>query len=381
MKNIYRTLKKNIIANLTLYKAQKKLKKFNEKFKDKKILLVSHMLTMSGSPLVLYYFAKKLKSEGFNPLVISYTGGTLMKSFEDIGIDVILGDIFQYKPEILKDFAKGFDKIIVNTIVCYSAIKHFDDAIWWIQEGKYVETCFMKDFPDLEDTLRKAKNIFVVSEYAKEALIKFNPNIQILKLGVEDHLIDKKKLLRDKVKFAIVGDINECKAQDVLVEAIFKLSTEYLSQSEFHFFCSQKGRRYKKIVKTTKKYKNIIFDGLFPNQEKKWKKFSEMDVFVVPSRDESCSLVAIEACMLKKPIIISENVGAKYMLKNGENGYIVKTDDSDDLKDAIVKIIDNKNKIEDMGNLSRLMYEQNASFELFDSEMQKITMLCEQKNV
>lgn len=350
---------------------------FLKNSKGKKILLISHQLTTTGSPLMLYHLSKELIKDGFSPLVVSYNGGSLTKSFEEMGVKVLVGEVYNDNSQVLKNLALNFDKVIVNSIVCYSALKAIENAIWWIHEGQSIETGFMKDYPDLENILRKAKNIFVVSEYAQAVINKYNPNSKIIKLGVEDFYkegVNEHK--NDRIKFAIVGDVCNCKGHDILIDAINKLDINLLNQSEFHFFCDKKGRRYRKIVKYTKNLKNIFFDGLILNQEQKWKTFSNMDVFLIPSRDESCSLVTLEACMLKKPVILSENVGAKYMVLDGENGYVVQTANSEQLKNAIQKIILNKNHLPQMGEISRKQYEKLATFEKHIEELQKLIDLC-----
>lgn len=381
---------KRIIKDFFVIQRQKRiLSEFLKNSNSKKILLISHQLTTTGSPLMLYHLSKELIKNGFKPLIVSYNGGSLTKSFEEIGVPVLIGEVYSDNQQVLKDLAMNFDKVIVNSIVCFTAIDAINDAIWWIHEGQSIETGFMKDYPELESVLRKAKNIFAVSEYAQNVINKYNPNSQIIKLGVEDFCKKNanKKLKagekegvkegkNDKVKFAIVGDVCNCKGQDILVDSINKLDKNLLDQSEFHFFCEKNGRRYRKIVKYTKNLKNVFFDGLIFNQEQKWETFSDMDVFIVPSRDESCSLVTLEACMLKKPVILSENVGAKYMIQEGENGYIVQTANSEQFKNAIEKTILNKNNLPQMGETSRKQYEKLATFEKHIEELQKLIDLC-----
>lgn len=377
MKKAFRKFKR-IIKDFFVLKRQKRiLSEFLKDSNGKKILLISHQLTTTGSPLMLYHLAKELIKDGFNPLVVSYNGGSLTKSFEEIGVKVLVGEVYSDNKQVLKNLASNFDKVIANSIVCFSAIDEINDAIWWIHEGQSIETGFMKDYPELETVLKKAKNIFVVSEYAQEVINKYNPNSQIIKLGIEDFYKEEiKKDKNEKIKFAIVGDICDCKGQDILVDAINKLDKEHLEQSEFYFICDKKGRRYRKVVNYTKKHKNVFFNGLIFNQEQKWKTFSDMDVFIVPSRDESCSLVTLEACMLKKPVIVSKNVGAKYMVKEGENGYIVQTANSEQFKNAIAKIIFNKNKLTQMGEISRKQYENLATFDKHIEELQKLIKMC-----
>lgn len=377
MKKEFRKFKRILKDFFVLQRQKRILSEFLKDSNSKKILLISHQLTTTGSPLMLYHLSKELIKNGFNPLVVSYIGGSLTKSFEKIGVKVLVGEVYNDNPQVLKNLASNFEKVIVNSVVCFSAIDAINDAIWWIHEGQSVETGFMKDYPELESVLRKAKNIFMVSEYAQNVINKYNPNSQIIKLGVEDFYKDEaKEDKNDKVKFAIVGDVCDCKGQDILVDAINKLNENMINHSEFYFFCDKKGRRYRKILKSTKKYKNVFFKGLILNQKQKWQTFSDMDVFIVPSRDESCSLVTLEACMLKKPVIVSENVGAKYMIKDGENGYVVQTANSEQFKNAIVKMILNKDNLKQMGEISRKQYEELATFDKHIGELQKLIELC-----
>lgn len=377
MKKEFRKFKRILKDFFVLQRQKNLLSEFLKDSNGKKILLISHQLTTTGSPLMLYHLSKELIKNGFNPLIVSYIGGSLTKSFEKIGVKVLVGEVYNDNPQVLKNLVSNFDKVIVNSVVCFSAINTINNAIWWIHEGQSIETGFMKDYPELESVLRKAKNIFVVSEYAQNVINKYNPNSQIIKLGIEDFYKDKaKENKNDKVKFAIVGDVCDCKGQDIIVDAINKLDKNRLEQSEFYFICDKKGRRYRKIVKNTKKHKNVFFKGLILNQEQKWQTFSDMDVFIVPSRDESCSLVTLEACMLKKPVIVSENVGAKYMIKEGENGYVVQTANSEQFKNAIEKIILNKDNLTKMGEVSRKQYEELATFDKHIEELQKLIELC-----
>jgi len=379
MRTLFRKFKRKTKDFFVLQRQKRILPRFLKNAQGKKILLISHQLTTTGSPLVLYWLAKELIKSGCSPMVLSYKGGSLTKAFKDIGVEVLCGEIYNDNSNALKNVASNFDKLVVNSIVCFSAVDVYKDAIWWIHEGQNIELGFMPDYPKLESVLRKAENIFVVSDYAKRVVDKFNPNSKIITLGVEDFYKEKNIGTSGKVKFALVGNVCECKAQDVLVDAILKLDEKYLNQCEFHFFCEKKGRRYRKIAKETKSLKNVFFNGIITNQNEKWAKFAEINVFVVPSRDESCSLVALEACMLKKPMIVSENVGAKYMIETqagGENGYIVPTEDSDSLKQVIEKLIENKNELPKMGEVSRLMYEKYASFDNHINELQQLIELC-----
>lgn len=66
--------------------------------------------------------------------------------------------------------------------------------------------------------------------------------------------------------------------------------------------------------------------------------YSEIDVLIVPSINESFSLVAAEAMMVGKPVIINENIGIKEIIEDRENGLIYKSNDEKNLYDKMEKI-------------------------------------------
>lgn len=86
---------------------------------------------------------------------------------------------------------------------------------------------------------------------------------------------------------------------------------------------------------------------------------------VVPSRDESCSLVALEGAMMSKPLILTENIGAKYILDEN-SGWLVKTGSVDSLKNAFIQAYKNKNKLDAMGANSRNNYLQTSTYEIYE---------------
>lgn len=375
IKKSIRAIKAKIQANKDIKLADKILKDYLENVKGKKILLVSHILSKhGGSPLTFNRLFYKLLDNGYEPLVLGYNGGDFVEELEQQNIKVILGNVFKDDKEAFCKIADNFEKIIANSVVTNTVAYWRNDAIWWIQEAQNIDNDFMNYMPHLKDALKNSSKIFVVSDYAKEVVEKYNSTCEVIKLGVKDYSkIVTPHTIKDKIKFMTVGEINDCKAQDVLINAIAKLDKKYLEQSEFHLvFERKKGHRFRYVDKIKKQVGNVYYENIEINQEKKSQMFEDMDVFVIPSRDESCSLVTLEACMLSKPVIVSENVGAKYMIKQDENGYIVKTGDIDSLKFAIEKIIDNKNHLDEMGKNSRRMYENFATESLLENSINRI---------
>jgi glycosyltransferase involved in cell wall biosynthesis len=98
--------------------------------------------------------------------------------------------------------------------------------------------------------------------------------------------------------------------------------------------------------------KNIKHIPYVPNSELN-ELYSKSDVFVLPSLSDSFSLATIEAMASGVTVIVSENVGAKDFVVQGENGYIVPIRDSAMIKEKLELLYNNRNKTEHMGKCAR----------------------------
>ena len=82
------------------------------------------------------------------------------------------------------------------------------------------------------------------------------------------------------------------------------------------------------------------------------KMYNLMDVLILPSVDEGFGMVGLEAMRLKKPIIVTKNVGMKDILNNymeDADKFIVKPRDIKALTDKIIELYDNKDELDKYG--------------------------------
>lgn len=61
---------------------------------------------------------------------------------------------------------------------------------------------------------------------------------------------------------------------------------------------------------------------------------------------------------------MTENVGAKYMV-TPETGWIVKTASVDDIKRCVIEILNNPEKLKDMGMKARKLYLKTATIDIY----------------
>ncbi|MBE9575075.1 MAG: glycosyltransferase family 4 protein, partial [Proteobacteria bacterium] len=80
-----------------------------------------------------------------------------------------------------------------------------------------------------------------------------------------------------------------------------------------------------------------------------------LDIFVLPSLNEGMGRVLVEAMAAGKPIVASNVGGIPDLVKDGQNGFLVKPGDSKSLSFAIKKLLDDKKMREEMGKKGRAM--------------------------
>ena len=96
------------------------------------------------------------------------------------------------------------------------------------------------------------------------------------------------------------------------------------------------------------------------------------DIFLMPSIGENAGLMAVEAMTCGKPIIIFNNTGLPYVTHAPECGYLVKNRDSEDLKKAILYLIDNKEEREKRGKLGKKIVDKEYSNDKYYESLRKM---------
>ncbi len=129
---------------------------------------------------------------------------------------------------------------------------------------------------------------------------------------------------------------------------------------------------------------SIIGDGSFKNQLHQlverhgmvsrvrfhgWCKQEELlpvlaraNIFVNPSRHEGMPNAVLEAMASGLPVIATKIAGNEDLVMNGKNGYLVESENADELREAIKTLLTNKTMRIKMGQESRALVEKKFSW-------------------
>ncbi len=346
----------------------------------KTILFVTPELTYTGTPRSLLRMCKVAVKLGYRAVVWSAKDGPFRTEYDknDIPVEIVPEGRLNASDTLAR--LNTFDMAVCNTIVTdkYARVcSGILPTVWYIREASNILE-FTRNNPERQYTFAHSRDLYCVSDYAAKSIQMYAKYpVSVVRNSVEDEVEMAAGYCPgsgDTVKFVQFGTMEYRKGYDVLLAAYLAMPEEYQAKAELYFaggFINSGSPYCAYLFNRMKGLKNVHYLGVVQGEEAKIQTLSQMDVVVVASRDESCSLVALEGAMLSKPLIVTKNVGAKYMV-GPDNGLVVGTADVEDLKSAMMKMIDSRAVLSDMGQVSRNYYDKYASMEAYTKALKKM---------
>ncbi|WP_028242748.1 glycosyltransferase family 4 protein [Pseudobutyrivibrio ruminis] len=336
----------------------------------KRVLLVSYELSCTGSPKAVLNMANAFRDCGYFVGIWALNDGPYASEFEKEGYQVEIISFPRDAGELLDKRIRSYELVICHTIFCAEFAcytQRIKKTALYIHEAANIRKLMNKCGID-KKYLLGIRHTFCVSDYAKTQICNnYNlKNLYVLNNYVSQYDVEQEqKGSHDTIRLCLSGTVEERKGLDILVQA---LSNYLYHDIELHVI----GEIPEWSMKYAEKWLDndfIIYHGAISDRAELMKLYKSMDVFVVASRDESCSLVALEAAMLKKALIVTENTGAKYIVDN--KACIVKTNDADSLSNAIKMFIKKPNMIVNEGKANYEKYLKYASENNYKKKLKK----------
>ena len=209
-----------------------------------------------------------------------------------------------------------------------------------------------------ERTLRKADKIIAVHKEAEDLLSRFvdRSKIEVIPLGVDpnDFKFSERRRTNDLVS---IGALKKRKGYDVLLHSLRAVQEEFPNVHLHVFGTGPLESELKEQAMENGVRSNVTFHG-YVNQSVLKEYLRDAQAFVHPSRSESFSLVRLEAMSTGTPAIVSDTSGAKEMVREGEDGYVVPVENQKSLAEAIKRILSDFELVQEMGRNARNHVEE-----------------------
>ena len=343
---------------------------------EKRILAVTHQLSRTGAPLVLFDAIKILIEEGYIVNVLAMSDGPLKEDLEDCGIMVTFGD------NILKDYTvwieifKMYDLVICNTLVSLEAVHVLSltdiPTLWWIHEPQnYFE--LLKDvLPDIKNLKSNIKMIAASPVIRDIIASRYQVEVPLVMPFVEDVTIESERDKSDKAVFVCAGVYSSMKGQDLLMAAVKQLPNQMLDKCKFEFY-GAKAQADEGILEQLNKAKKegypiMVGDAL--SRSDMLETIKKAHYLIAPSRTDTLSMVAVEAMMLSTVPIISKHCGVTKAISDesyiGIDPYDV-TAFANVIEDA-VRMREDKSKYREYAEAARIQYETYFTKDIFKQQ-------------
>lgn len=232
---------------------------------------------------------------------------------------------------------------IINWLIYYPIEKYF---------SQYTDYLITMNKEDYELALNKFKKTKVI--YTHGVGVRTD-KFDIRLTNQEKNKIKKELQLKDEDFIMIyVAEMTKRKNHMMLLKCIKLLVQDNKNMKLLLAGNGPLQQYYEKWVLDNKLENNIKFLG-YRTDIPQLMQISNIGVST--SRQEGLPVNVMEVMLSQLPDVVTNCRGNRDLIRNGENGYIVKIDDILELKNKILKLYNHKNLIKEMGEKSKALIE------------------------
>lgn len=232
----------------------------------------------------------------------------------------------------------------------------------------------------IKKVLLNAQSVIVQTESEEKDCTEFGlNNLNRIKIGInlsEFSKLPPKTIFRkkynikdDDIIVLFLGRINEVKGIKYLIEAI-----SYIKNSKVLLYIVGPKNSYLNLLqKQIQEYKIsdrvIVIDGLY--DDAKLEAYMGADIYCLPSIYDCAPNTLLEACACGLPIITTTSNGLFEIARDGA-GIVVDPGDSKALRNAILDLIRNRNKMKQLGIKGKKIIQKNFDW---DDKLNELELL------
>ena len=351
-----------------------------------RLLVITHELSRSGAPIVLWKVCRSLAGQGHQVTVLSPSDGPLQAAYQSDGITVHIIPSLLSDARMVLPYLQDQELVLANTILSYRTVHAAKAAnipvLFWVHESELGQQLCRRS-PAAAAAIHQAERVIFPS-HATAALYRAfagtNP-FTTIHIGIEAAQPSPQGssapagLSADKFNIVVVGSVEPRKGQDVLLQALELLPTEIFARVECflvgRILMKQNKKYCQRLVKKANRLGNVHLLGETPPEQVK-QYLSAADVFILPSRDEALPQSILEAMADGKAIIASHVGGISEILQDGVNGILVEKDCPAGLADAIHRLYSDENTRYNLGEAARRTFQNSLTFDRFIAQFQTL---------
>lgn len=347
---------------------------------ENRVLLISHNYSYTGIPVLLKNMANVLKKMDYTVLMAAMEGGPFIRELEQQGIAHIDDLAICYRSRCFQEALDKFKIVIIGSFALYDLAMSLGNIkcpiLWWVHETaeKYYarrERLAVKDNIKFIAGGNRVKRIFT-NHYKTIKIEKLQYCIPELSENMAQMNIQQNR--SEEMIVAVIGTIDQRKAQDILLEAVIQMPIEKRNRLKIFLIgrLDENDIVFVKKIEELKKQLNNLEWIEEMSQDEVDAFYEKVDVLVCPSRDDPMPIAVTQAMMHSRVCVISDEVGQSEFIKQRENGFVFPNENVDVLMKILVWLLDNKDKCTLIGKNSREIYDDEFSERIMEKNLSKI---------
>lgn len=354
---------------------------------------------VAGPESLIISLSKKINKELFNPLIVTFglpkttAEPTLYQAAKSLNLDAIdLPIRSKFNPLIIfkiLNLIKKYDISIIHThdfksnLIGFIAHLFYRKPIIATIHGRIATPFRVKVYEAFDSLLiRLFDKIVVGSNDLKNKLInnwKINPQkIALIHNSVDisrfnlplpsKQIREEFNIKEEEIVITTIGQLKKEKGVDYLLRAAPKVIEKV---KEVKFLICGEGAYKEELIKITKKLgiiEKVIFTGFYKDLNQV---LGVSNIFITPSLMESLPIVVLEAMCAGLPII-GTDVGDISFCINEKNGLLIKPGSSEEIFNALIKLLGKKERLKEMGKESINLVKERFSDEVMVKKMEDI---------
>lgn len=204
--------------------------------------------------------------------------------------------------------------------------------------------------------LNNASAVVAINNGIKNKIIEYgvNPkNVHCIPIGIDSRSFNKFKPSKNIIAVGrnhpIKDYITLLEAISIIVKKDVNVNCTIIGKDSHHLMDKVISLGISKNVKLMDEISPSIDNGI---PRELLKVFSECGIYVSSSLSESFSLTILEAMSVGLPIVATNTIGAKELVINGKNGFIIPKNNPDIMANQILKLLRDKNLQKEFGKYS-----------------------------
>ena len=171
-----------------------------------------------------------------------------------------------------------------------------------------------------------------------------------------------KKAKEKPFTFLFVGRLIDCKNLPLLIRSFV---SEFQGNEDYELRIVGDGNLMGELKDLAKDEKNVIFVGR-KHGNGLAEEYASASVFILPSESEQWGLVVNEALAAGLPVIVSDQVGARYDLVDGRNtGFVFTWNNQSELQEEMRSMASNRDMCKNMSENARALMRDYWNYALY----------------